>query len=509
MEGSDVDAGLAQGGREAADETRLVEIGDVDHRRAELGVHADALDVDDARAAVGEHSAGDRTGLVFRHHRHGDQAVVIAGDFAGGFLDDDAALLGDDRRGDEIDVAEHRPQQTGQRRRGQRLDLHLGDLPLIGDRDFAEARFGELAGERAELLGQRDEGFQLRRFFGGDRREVDRVGNGAGQEIVRHLLGDLQRDILLRFRGRCAEMRRADDVGMAEQDVLGRRLLDEDVESGAGDVLGIQRIDQRLLVDQTAARTIDDAHALLGLGQSRRVDDVLGLVGQRRVQRDEVGALEEIVELDLLDADIPGALRRQERIERDHLHAQAERAIGDDRTDIAAADDAERLGGDLDAHEAVLLPLAGLRRSIGRRNFTRQRQHQGDRVFGGGDRIAERRVHHDDALGRRRRDFDIVDADAGAADHLEPCRFFENLGGRLGRRANGEAVVIADDLRKLVLVLAEVRLEIDVDAAILEYLDGGGRQGVGDENFGCGHDEGPVRFPSPSSSAKADDPALE
>ena len=100
------------------------------------------------------------------------------------------------------------------------------------------------------------------------------------------------------------------------------------------------------------------------------------------------------------------------------------RAVGDDRADIAAADDAERLAGDLDAHEAVLLPLAGLGRGVGLRDLARQREHQRDGVFGGGDRIAERRVHHDDAARRRRRDVDIVDADAGAADHLEvlaPC----------------------------------------------------------------------------------------
>src|SRR5215472_16301559 len=55
MEGRDVDAGVAERRGEAADETRLVEIGDVDHRGPELGVHADALDVDDALSAVGEH----------------------------------------------------------------------------------------------------------------------------------------------------------------------------------------------------------------------------------------------------------------------------------------------------------------------------------------------------------------------------------------------------------------------------------------------------------------------
>ena len=96
------------------------------------------------------------------------------------------------------------------------------------------------------------------------------------------------------------------------------------------------------------------------------------------------------VELDLLDAEIDGALRRQERIVGDHFHLEANAALGGDRTDIAAADDAERFAGDFDAHEAVLLPLAGLRRGVGLRDLARQRQHQGDGVFGGGDRIAER-----------------------------------------------------------------------------------------------------------------------
>ena len=85
-------------------------------------------------------------------------------------------------------------------------------------------------------------------------------------------------------------------------------------------------------------------------------------VGQRRVQGDEVGARQQLVQLDLLDAQLDRALLRQEGVEGDHLHLQPERAVGDDRADIAAADQAERLAVQLDAHEAVLLPLAGLGR---------------------------------------------------------------------------------------------------------------------------------------------------
>ena len=181
----------------------------------------------------------ERVWLLGRH-RHRDQAFVIALRLARHLLDDDAALLGDDRRRDHVDVLQHRPQQAGDRRRGQRLGVHLRDRALVGDLHLADAGFGELAGERAELLGERDERLQPRRFLGGDRGEVDRVGDRAAQQIIRHLLGDLQRDVLLRLGGRGAEMRRADDVGQAEQRILGRRLLDEHVEGGAGDMAAIR-----------------------------------------------------------------------------------------------------------------------------------------------------------------------------------------------------------------------------------------------------------------------------
>ena len=130
-----------------------------------------------------------------------------------------------------------------------------------------DAAFGQLAGEGAELVGQRDEGLELGRFFRRDRGEVDGVGDRAAQQIIRHLFGDLQRDVLLRFARGGAEMRRAHDIGMAEQRIFGRGLGHEDVEGGAGDVAGIERGAQRHFVDQTAARAIDDAHALFGLGE--------------------------------------------------------------------------------------------------------------------------------------------------------------------------------------------------------------------------------------------------
>ena len=298
------------------------------------------------------------------------------------------------------------------------------------------------------------------------------------------MLGDLQGDVFLRFgRGR-AQMRRADDVLEAEQRIFLGWLDREHIEAGAGDMARFDRGGQRHLVDEPTARAIDDAHAGFRLLQCGGVDDVLGLLGQRRMQRDEVGALEQFIEFDLLDAQLDGTLWRQERIEGDHLHAQADATVGDDRADIAATEHAKHLARDLGAHELRFFPLAGLRRTVGGGDLPGDGQHQRDGVLGGRDRIAERRVHDDDAARGRRLDVDVVDADAGAADDLQLLGLADQLFRHLGGRADGEPVILADDFFQL--LLGEAGFEVDGDARVLEDLHGGGGEFVGNENAGSG-----------------------
>src|ERR1700730_10275526 len=276
-------------------------------------------------------------------------------------------------------------------------------------------------------------------------------------------------------------MRRADRIWMAEKRVSGCRFMQEYVETRARHMAAIEKRAQGPFVGQPAARAIDDPHALLGLGEIFRRQNVLRLRRQRRVQRDEIRAGEKSFEADFLDSEIEGAFGREEWIVGDDPHVQANRARGDDRPDSAAAYDAEHLAGDLDTHKAVLFPFAGLGRQIGLGNLAGKREHQCDRMFGGGDRIAKRRIHHDNALRGGGRNVDVVDADSRAADHFQPLRALEKFGGDLRRRANGKAIEPADDSGELVLVLAEPRLKIGLDAALLENGDGGGREGIGNQ----------------------------
>ena len=88
-----------------------------------------------------------------------------------------------------------------------------------------------------------------------ERGQVDGVLHDAELEVIAHLQGELDADGLLGFVGR------AGDVG-AEQDVFkrvvgrgfeGLALLGEDVERGAGDFAGFERVGEGGVDDELAA----------------------------------------------------------------------------------------------------------------------------------------------------------------------------------------------------------------------------------------------------------------
>ena len=73
----------------------------------------------------------------------------------------------------------------------------------------------------------------------------------AIEQVVADLPGDFDADVFLRFRGRGAEVRSEDEIGQAEERVVGRRRLGfEDIEGGAGDSAGLECFSERRFVDQ-------------------------------------------------------------------------------------------------------------------------------------------------------------------------------------------------------------------------------------------------------------------
>lgn len=71
--------------------------------------------------------------------------------------------------------------------------------------------------------------------------------------------------------GRRYDFRMLDEL---EGDRIFRRFLHKDVERGSAAVAGLERVQESLLVDDAAARHVNDVHAFLALRQGRRVDQV-------------------------------------------------------------------------------------------------------------------------------------------------------------------------------------------------------------------------------------------
>jgi hypothetical protein len=89
----DVHAVLAHGLAQRADDARHVGVGGVEHVLADLGVDVDALDLDEARLAVGEHGARDGPLLCSVFTTSLDVAVEDAGLVLRGGGELDAAFL--------------------------------------------------------------------------------------------------------------------------------------------------------------------------------------------------------------------------------------------------------------------------------------------------------------------------------------------------------------------------------------------------------------------------------
>jgi 2-methylisocitrate lyase-like PEP mutase family enzyme len=85
--------------------------------------------------------------------------------------------------------------------------------------------------------------------------------------------------------------------GRVQRIVLRCRFLVEDVERGAGDAVCLQRVIKRRLVDDAAARRVDDESGPLHVRQPRRVEEPDRLGGFRAMDRDEIGPRDSGVEV--------------------------------------------------------------------------------------------------------------------------------------------------------------------------------------------------------------------
>ena len=137
---------------------------------------------------------------------------------------------------------------------------------------------------------------------------------------------------------------------------------------------------------------------------------------------DHVSPHEELRQPDQLCRVLGSLLGGQVRVGGQDAHVECGGAAGDRLADLPQADDAQRPVPELRPGEAAALPLAATDRRVRGGDLAQQREHQGERVLGGGDRVAGRGVDHHDPGAGGRRQVDPIGADRGDPHHGQTGR---------------------------------------------------------------------------------------
>ena len=162
-------------------------------------------------------------------------------------------------------------------------------LAAVGDVQPVHLRRRELREQFAELLAEREVGFDLLVGLRVEVGQVHRVADFAGEQVAGDDFGDFDAAFLLRFVRAGAQMRREHDARMFAERMIRRQRFDrENVQRGAGDLAGIQRGDQIVFDDDFAAGAVHDAHVGLHLGERRGVQHAARLFRHRHVDGDEI-----------------------------------------------------------------------------------------------------------------------------------------------------------------------------------------------------------------------------
>ena len=171
---------------------------------------------------------------------------------------------------------------------------------------------------------------------------------------------------------------------------------------------------------------------------------------ERRVQRDEISAREQVVELiDKFDLQGARARRRQIRIVRNDAHAERDGAAAEFTADPAHSNHAECFVIKLDAFEIFSVPTFSAHACVCLGDFSGNRKQQRKRVFSRGNGVSTRRIQHDDAAARGRLNIDIVHADSSATNHSQSRTGIQDLRRHLCLAADNERAELRNNLDQL------------------------------------------------------------
>ena len=161
------------------------------------------------------------------------------------------------------------------------------------------------------------------------------------------------------------------------------------VQSGPGEVARTQSVQQGVLVDQAAPRSVDEHRAGLHRPECTRVHQVLSVVCQWSVKADRVRSTQAAVQVfDQLTAGIGGLRFGYVRIQHQHLHSEGLRPRRQLPADAPESDEEERGPVQIKRfHRVSLTPAVLPHKPIHGYRLLPQREEERHRVFRNGNRI--------------------------------------------------------------------------------------------------------------------------
>jgi len=163
-------------------------------------------------------------------------------------------------------------------------------------------------------FGELDSSWSRRRATGRELAALEPAGDVVGRLAVESAVDPL---------GDVADVRRGDNGVQRTQRVVGRQRLGvEDVETGAGDALRPQCVDERRLVDDRTARGVDQQRCWPHERELVCADQPARALAEHQVDGQNVSATEQFVFGDVGRAGLVGGVRCQVCAPRDDVHAE-------------------------------------------------------------------------------------------------------------------------------------------------------------------------------------------
>ena len=203
---------------------------------------------------------------------------------------------------------------------------------------------------------------------------------------------------------------------------------------------GKNRRGQIGLVDDAASSDVHDAHAWLALGERFSVEQVGRFFGLGQVNRDEVGARQQVIETHFLNAHVTSTLISDVGVVGHEVHTKRHGSLRHQGANLAQTNNTEGLAVEFDALPLGALPLAVLQGRVGLGDVASLGQNERHRLLGGREDVRDGSVDDHDAEVRRLGDVHVVETNTGATNHDEVGTGLEGRRIDLRGRANDERV---------------------------------------------------------------------